>query len=144
MPVRRFGKEGVMDKKNAIKHPPFLLILVIVLVHEFISLSCTARSPEKTRPNIIFIMVDDLGYGDIGVNGNTVISTPNLDQMADEGINLTRFYSTAPMCSPSRAGALTGRYPIRTLITTALYPTGSPMIPEVSSDIYQGLVGHRR
>jgi arylsulfatase A len=78
-------------------------------------------------PNIIIILVDDLGYGDVGVFGSEVIHTPNLDQMAAEGVRLTNFHSAAPVCSPSRAGLLTGRYPIRTHITLPLYPSGHPM-----------------
>ncbi len=80
-------------------------------------------------PNIILIVTDDLGFGDLGVYQNEVIQTPNIDQMAAEGTRLTNTYSCAPLCSPSRAGLLTGRYPIRTMITAALYPSGSPMIP---------------
>jgi len=59
-------------------------------------------------------MADDLGWGDTGYNGNPVIKTPNLDQMAAEGIQFNRFYSAAPVCSPTRASCLTGRHPYRT------------------------------
>jgi uncharacterized sulfatase len=82
-----------------------------------------APDPENLV-NIVVVFVDDLGYGDVG---SEIISTPNLDQMAAEGIQLTNFYSTAPLCSPSRAGLLTGRYPIRTMVTGSLYPRTSPM-----------------
>ena len=78
-------------------------------------------------PNIVIIFTDDLGYGDISINGSQAILTPNLDKMASEGVLLTSFYSTAPLCSPARAGLLTGRYPIRTMVTGSLYPRGSPM-----------------
>jgi len=82
---------------------------------------------SQNSPNIIIIFTDDLGYGDLGVYGNNTISTPNLDSMATQGARLTQFYSTAPLCSPARAGLLTCRYPIHTMVTGALYPTGSPM-----------------
>ena len=86
----------------------------------------TADNPDRL-PNVVLIFTDDLGYGDLGVYGSNAISTPNLDQMATKGVRLTNFYSTAPLCSPSRAGLLSGRYPKRTLVTGSLYPTGSPM-----------------
>lgn len=85
-----------------------------------------ANDPNNL-PNIILVFTDDLGYGDLGVYGSQAISTPNLDRMAAEGVRLTSFYSTAPLCSPARAGLLSGRYPIRTMVTGSLYPTGSPM-----------------
>jgi uncharacterized sulfatase len=87
-----------------------------------------APNPEEL-PNIILIFTDDLGYGDLGVYGSKAISTPHIDSMAGEGARLTDFYSSAPLCSPSRAGMLSGRYPIRTMVTGSLYPTGSPMNP---------------
>ena len=65
------------------------------------------------KPNIIVIMADDLGYGDIGCDGGSIIRTPNLDQMAAEGTRFTDFYASANLCTPSRAGLLTGRYPVR-------------------------------
>jgi uncharacterized sulfatase len=81
----------------------------------------------KALPNIVLIVVDDLGYGDLGCYGNDVVATPNLDRLAEVGARLTNFLASAPLCSPSRAGMLSGRYPIRTHITMPLYPTGSRM-----------------
>ncbi|MEO8113803.1 MAG: sulfatase, partial [Phenylobacterium sp.] len=66
------------------------------------------------RPNFVIVLADDLGYGDLGVFGGRLIRTPNLDRMAREGARLTDFYASANVCTPSRAGFLTGRYPIRT------------------------------
>jgi uncharacterized sulfatase len=66
------------------------------------------------KPNLIVVLADDLGYGDLGVFGNGVIRTPNIDRMAAEGVRLTTFYASANVCTPSRAGLLSGRYPIRT------------------------------
>jgi uncharacterized sulfatase len=75
---------------------------------------------EALRPNLIVILADDLGYGDLGVQGSRAIRTPHLDWLAAEGMRLTQFYASAPICSPSRAGLLTGRYPLRSGIMTAL------------------------
>ena len=58
-------------------------------------------------------MADDLGWGDVGFNGNTTIKTPHLDEMASAGAKLERFYSAAPVCSPTRGSCLTGRHPFR-------------------------------
>uniref|UniRef100_A0A8D2L0G8 Sulfatase N-terminal domain-containing protein n=1 Tax=Varanus komodoensis TaxID=61221 RepID=A0A8D2L0G8_VARKO len=66
-----------------------------------------------SRPNILLIMADDLGYGDLGCFGNDTIRTPNTDQLAKEGMRLTHHIAAASLCTPSRAAFLTGRYPIR-------------------------------
>ncbi|MBN1666095.1 MAG: sulfatase [Anaerolineales bacterium] len=94
-------------------------------------------------PNIVLVMCDDLGYGDLGVYGSQAIQTPNLDRMAAEGVRLTHFYSAAPLCSPSRAGLLTGRYPIRTMVTGSLYPAGSAMhlVMDLAGFYTQGVTG---
>ena len=65
------------------------------------------------KPNIILCMTDDQGWGDIGYNGNEQLRTPNLDDMAATGLRFDRFYSAAPVCSPTRASCLTGRNPYR-------------------------------
>ena len=69
--------------------------------------------PGKAKPNIILVMADDLGWGDVGYNGNPVALTPNLDDMARQGIRFNRFYAAAPVCSPTRGSCLTGRHPYR-------------------------------
>ncbi|MEZ6128371.1 MAG: sulfatase-like hydrolase/transferase [Planctomycetaceae bacterium] len=65
------------------------------------------------RPNVIIVLCDDLGYGDLGAHGHPHIQTPNIDKLANTGLRFTNFYSTAPVCSPSRVGLLTGRSPNR-------------------------------
>ena len=70
-----------------------------------------ALGPEK--PNIVLILADDLGYGDVGAYGTTLLKTPHVDRLASQGVQFTSFYSSANVCTPSRAGMLTGRYPIR-------------------------------
>ena len=65
-------------------------------------------------PNVLIIYVDDLGYGDTAVYGHPVVQTPNIDRLAEEGVLFTNFYAPSALCSPSRAGVLTGRTPYRT------------------------------
>jgi arylsulfatase A len=84
----------------------FLLLVLLAAV------SSSAAAAES-RPNVIVVLCDDLGYGDLGCFGHRVIETPHLDRMAREGIRLTNCYSAAPVCSPSRVGLLTGRIPAR-------------------------------
>jgi arylsulfatase A len=73
-------------------------------------------------PNIVLILADDLGYGDLGCYGNELIRTPNADRMAREGMRFTQFYAASPICSPSRAALMTGRYPIRAGVSRVLHP----------------------
>ena len=68
---------------------------------------------DADRPNIVVVLCDDLGYGDIECYGHPHIKTPHLNKMAKEGIRFTDFYSAAPVCSPARVGLLTGRSPNR-------------------------------
>ena len=76
-------------------------------------------SQSNDKPNFVVIFCDDLGYGDIGVFGSPIIRTPNLDQMAREGQKWTQFYVADPVCTPSRAALMTGRYPIRSGMTSS-------------------------
>ena len=74
---------------------------------------------SSKRPNIILVMADDLGWGDVGFNGNKTIKTPNMDQMAAQGVVFDRFYTASPVCSPTRASFITGRNPLRMNIPNA-------------------------
>src|SRR5688572_21904243 len=69
-----------------------------------------ALTEAQSRPNVVLIMTDDAGYGDLGVYGATDIRTPNLDGLARDGVRFTDFYANAPSCTPTRAGLITGRY----------------------------------
>ena len=99
--------QSVLSKVNT-RHA-FLLGLVLLLVVSFIVLPSHKKIPIDTRPNIIYIMADDLGYSDLGCYGGEV-STPNLDQLASNGIKLKNFYNNS-RCCPTRASLLTGQYP---------------------------------
>lgn len=76
---------------------------------------------RNTKPNIVFIMMDDMGYGDVGCYGNDKIKTPNMDKLADGGMKFTQMYS-APICSPARAQLMTGKYAQRIGIPRVLFP----------------------
>lgn len=89
--------------------PIYLLWLIMLL-----SLPVLAQS---SRPNIVFIVADDLGYGDLSAFGNRAVETPHLDALARAGIRLTNFHTASGVCSPSRASFLTGRYPLQLGIT---------------------------
>jgi arylsulfatase A len=69
-----------------------------------------AADSSVKKPNIVLIMADDLGYGALGCYGNTEVKTPNLDALAKSGVRLTDFHSNGPMCTPTRAALMTGRY----------------------------------
>ncbi len=84
------------------------------------SLSCRSPETAPSPPNIVFIFVDDMGYGDLSVTGNTDVSTPSIDALAAAGIRFTQFYDASPICSPSRVAVTTGQYPARHLINSYL------------------------
>ncbi|ALO46873.1 sulfatase family protein [Pseudohongiella spirulinae] len=106
-----------------------LLCRALLLILMLLNIACTtahdaSSAADKGPPNFIVIMADDLGYGDIGVFGASLIDTPNLDRMSNEGIRLESFYASANTCTPSRGGLLTGRYPIRLdLVSDVARPT---------------------
>ncbi|MFC3879626.1 sulfatase [Algoriphagus namhaensis] len=79
-------------------------------------------APAQQKPNVIILFADDMGYGDVGINGHPTIRTPHLDRMAMEGMRWTNFYSTSPACTASRYGLLTGRYPERSGFGWVLNP----------------------
>ncbi len=92
---------------------------------------------EANQPNVILVMCDDLGWGDVGFNGNETIKTPNIDRMAQEGVTFERFYSASAVSSPTRASVLTGRNPMRTGVFNANVGILRPeeiTIPELLSD----------
>jgi arylsulfatase A len=91
-------------------------------------------------PNFVVFLCDDLGYGDLECYGHTAIKTPNLNALADEGVRLTDCYAAAPVCSPARAGLMTGRTPNRCGIYDWI-PPGSPMHLRASETTVAGLLG---
>ena len=84
---------------------------------------------KENRPNIIFVLADDLGWAELGCYGNTFHETPHLDQLAKEGVRFTHAYAAAPVCSPYRAALLTGQHPARVGILDYLRPNSSNALP---------------
>lgn len=102
-------------------------------------LAQAAAPPTRRRPNFIIIYCDDLGYGDIGPTGGCDIPTPHLDRMAREGMTLTDYYAPANVCTPSRAGLLTGRYAIRSGMSKVLGADDVQTLPRTEVTIAQAL-----
>lgn len=137
-PTRGFKFVGILigPKKHALmlKNIPIFGFLLAILC------GCTAHeSTPENHPNIVIIYCDDLGYGDLGVFGNQQIRTPHLDQMAVDGMKLTSLYSVSPVCSPSRAGLLTGRYPVRMGIHGVFFPESWTGMPSEETTIAEKL-----
>lgn len=92
---------------------PSLVLLLPTLVASWLQLTAATEGQQSKRPNIVLIMTDDQGYGDLGVNGNPIVRTPNIDAMAKRSAVLPNFY-VSPVCTPTRASLMTGRYNYRT------------------------------
>jgi len=88
------------------------------------------QAADAPKPNIVFIYADDWGWGDLSCHGNTWLKTPRLDQLASEGIDFQQFNVLSPICSPSRAAALTGRFPGRFGINTVFGVGKPPEMPD--------------
>ena len=84
---------------------PFQLFALMLLVCNF------SQAQTEQKPNIIVILVDDLGYGDLSCQGGTDIQTPHIDKLFEKGIRFNQFYANSTVCSPTRASLITGRYP---------------------------------
>jgi arylsulfatase len=119
-------------------------ILILITAFAFnCFISCNSENVKKSNPvkspNFVLVFIDDMGYGDIGTQGATGWTTPNLDKMAAGGMRFTNFYSAQPVCSASRAGLLTGCYPNRIGISGALFPTDSVGINPIETTIAEML-----
>jgi arylsulfatase A-like enzyme len=87
---------------------PKLFLLLVVLLSTVLSACEQQEEKAPSKPNIIFILADDLGYGDLGCYGQTKFRTPNIDALADQGMRFTQFYAGSTVCAPSRAVLMTG------------------------------------
>jgi arylsulfatase A-like enzyme len=105
----------IQVKKKVKIHHSILRILTVLLLLG----SCSNKEPLKNqKPNILFIFIDDMGYGDLGCYGNDFVHSPNIDQLAREGIRFNQLYVNSPICSPSRVAVTTGQFPSRWGITS--------------------------
>ena len=96
--------------------------LALLILSSFLILHSSFSAP----PNIVVILADDLGYGDLSCYGHPKFKTPRIDQMAAEGVRLTQFNTPAPFCAPTRAALMTGRYPFRCGMTPGSYTHLTP------------------
>ncbi len=91
------------------------------------TIAAVTESNTTRRPNIVFVLYDDLGYGDFSFTGSASINTPNIDRLAQNGVALKQFYSPAPVCTPARFGYLTGRVAERGALSHVVFPEGHLM-----------------
>jgi arylsulfatase A-like enzyme len=104
-----------------------LKLVLLFFVCVFLSLRLYAQSGVRGQKklDVVFILVDDLGWKDVGCYGGTFYNTPHVDALAKEGMKFVRAYAAAPDCSPTRASLLTGQYPVRTGVTDVINVTGA-------------------
>jgi arylsulfatase A-like enzyme len=116
--------DGGATHEHRISHGWAILVAALVVLA-----SPPRAAADAPRPNVVFILADDLGYADLSSYGATDLATPNIDRLAREGVRFTDFYAVANTCSPSRAALMTGRYPPRTGVNAVLFhdtPEGLP------------------
>ena len=93
------------------------VLIVAAILITLLSGNFIFGAEKNRKPNIVFFLVDDLGWADVGCYGSTFHETPNIDRLAKEGMRFDNAYATCHVCSPSRASILTGKYPARTDLT---------------------------
>ncbi|MBP9989804.1 MAG: sulfatase-like hydrolase/transferase [Ruminococcus sp.] len=93
---------------------------------------------KTDSPNVLFILMDDMGWGDISANG-AIFDTPNFDRICNEGVSFDNFYSSYSVCSPARFAAMTGRYPFRGFADNVMYPTVNCVSPLASTRLFNSI-----
>ena len=111
--------EQAHPDENQMNHQKLSIILIVLGALSLSNLMAVAESNEGVKPNVVIILADDLGVECLSTYGGTSLKTPNIDQLAAQGMRFTRCFSN-PFCSPSRASLLTGRYPFKNGLTTVL------------------------
>ena len=120
---------GNLEYKSVLLGLPSYRLWLCLVVGPLLHACAPAPSPEPHRdakPNIVLILIDDMGFNDLGANGNTSVRTPNLDALATQGVLFTRHYVDST-CSPTRIGVMTGNEPI----VHGFTPNGRGISPEV-------------
>jgi arylsulfatase A-like enzyme len=117
-----------MNRRNL---PPIVIALALAFC---LTTSPSTRAADATKPNIIFILADDLGYGDLGCYGQKIIQTPHIDRLATEGMKFTSFYAGNAVCAPSRCTLMTGLHSGHAFVrdNRELKPEGQVAIPAES------------
>lgn len=100
-----------MDRRAFLKTAGFAAALPILPGYSAVSKQLSVKTTDR-KPNVIVVLTDDQGYGEVGYNGNPIIKTPNLDKFAEDNVIFSQFY-TSPVCTPTRAALMTGRDPYR-------------------------------
>lgn len=126
---------------NQRKQRSYVTICLLIALAPGASLDAWASSPER-RPNIVFFLVDDMGWMDTTVNGSQYYETPNMERLAERGMLFTDAYAANPLCSPTRASIVTGKYPARLHITTPAchlppMPPGTPEFAEKAAPAHK-------
>lgn len=121
---RRTGRDG----RKATRFRFSLLALLAVFAW-----GASISAAEQPRPNIVILLADDLGYGDLACYGHPTFKTPNLDRMATEGARLTQFDTPAPYCAPTRAALMTGRYPWRCGLPNNPHPAEDARVNQIAA-----------
>lgn len=126
----RYGISGMgrpgrgLNQKGAGRRTEHMKTLLTLLVSTLVFGSAFAAT--AARPNIVFILADDLGWKDVGYAGSSFYRTPNIDRLARDGMRFSQAYSAACMCSPSRGAIYSGRNPARTSLTNVFQNAGAP------------------
>jgi arylsulfatase A len=98
------------------KQAPVLLFVLLAVV-QISSMGTNISCAEERRPNVVFFLVDDLGWRDLECYGSSFYETPNIDRFAEQGVRFTQAYAACHVCSPTRASIMTGKYPARLRLT---------------------------
>ena len=120
----------------------FGAILVVVAIMSITYATSNTTSEVAQKPNVLIILVDDLGYGDISSFGQVNYKTPHIDKIGTEGVSSTDFYVPTPYCAPSRATLLTGRFPLRHGLTKNPTPDANDFIDNVGLSPDEGHETH--